>query len=262
MGATLAQAQTGTTDSQGRKQGYWKKTDEKTGKLVYEGLFKDNKPQGKFKYYYPNDSVRAVMEFRQDGKVSYSTLYHQSTGKRMASGKYISELKDSVWIYFDEAGVMISKEKYAMGKKDGTSYVYYPDGTVSEERVYKLDVENGPFKQYYNTKAVKGEGTYVNGKMEGKNAYYYPNGICAAVGYYKDGHRNGPWIFKEKDGKVSSKTLYKNGEEASKKESEEFFNKNKKTETELNNQKTGAATTANDGKAKPKAGTTKPAPKK
>ena len=48
------------TDASGRKQGYWKKVDEKTKKLIYEGLFKDDKPQGKFKYYYPFDSIKEV----------------------------------------------------------------------------------------------------------------------------------------------------------------------------------------------------------
>lgn len=228
-----------TTDAQGRKQGYWKKTDEKTNKLVYEGLFKDDKPQGTFKYYYPNDTVRAIMKFRQDGKIAYSTLFHPG-GKKMAVGKYVNEIKDSVWIYYDEEGVLISKDRYVMGKKDGISYVYYPDGVVSEERSYKLDVPNGPFRQYYNSKNVKGEGNYINGQLEGKNAYYYPNGVCAAVGYYKSGYKNGPWVMKDKEGKITKKELYKFGQEASTKETEEFFSKNKKSEAELSNQNKAA----------------------
>ncbi|MBS1634667.1 MAG: toxin-antitoxin system YwqK family antitoxin [Bacteroidetes bacterium] len=216
-----------TVDAQGKKQGYWKKTDEKTSKLQYEGLFKDDKPQGLFKYYYPNDSLRAKMFFVKDGKISYATLYHPSTAKKMAYGKYVGEVKDSVWTYYDESGTLISRDKYVMGKKDGTCYVYYPDGVVSEERNYKLDVQHGAFKQYYNNKALKGEGNYVNGQMEGKNAYYYPNGTAAASGYYKGGTKNGPWIYKDKDGKITKKELYKYGAEASAKETEEFFSKTK-----------------------------------
>ena len=54
-----------TTDASGKKQGYWKQKDEKTNKLVFEGEFKDDKPIGKFKYYYPNDSVRAIIDFKK-----------------------------------------------------------------------------------------------------------------------------------------------------------------------------------------------------
>ena len=56
-----------TTDAAGKKQGYWKKKDEKNH-LLYEGEFKDDKPVGKFKYYYPNDSVRAIMSFKNEGR--------------------------------------------------------------------------------------------------------------------------------------------------------------------------------------------------
>ena len=103
-----------TIDAAGKKQGYWKKKDDKEGKLIYEGLFKDDKPQGVFKYYYPFDSVKAIMDFKLDGKYSYAKLFHP-TGKIIAKGKYIGEAKDSVWVYYDEKGVMVSKDIYVNG---------------------------------------------------------------------------------------------------------------------------------------------------
>lgn len=212
--------------SQGPKNGYIKKKDEKTNKLIYEGEFKNDKPVGKFKYYYPNDSVKAIMDFREGGKIAYARLYH-SGGKRMAEGKYINEIKDSIWLYYDESGVLISKDVYAMGKRNGKCFVYYPDGKVSEEKHYKLDVEHGPFKEYFDGKTVKAEGYFADGKKEGKVSYYFPNGIAAATGFFKNGLKNGPWIYREKDGKVKDKELYKDGVLASKKETEAFFLKNK-----------------------------------
>ena len=215
------------TDAAGKKQGYWKKKDEKTNKLIYEGLFKDNKPQGVFKYYYPHDTIKAIMNFKQDGKFSYSTMFHIN-GKKMASGKYIGEEKDSVWNYFDDKGVLISKENFVLGKKNGMEYVYFPDGVVSEERKYKLGKMDGPFKLYYDKAVVKSEGNYINGQLEGKNTFYYPNKVVAAVGYFKNGYKTGPWIYREKNGKVKEKELYKlKGELANKKETDDFFNKNK-----------------------------------
>ena len=97
------------TDAKGLKQGYWKKESGEKGKLIYEGLFKDDKPQGVFKYYYPFDTVKAIMDFKKDGAYAYAKLFHP-TGKIMAKGKYIGEIKDSVWIYYDEGGTMVSKE--------------------------------------------------------------------------------------------------------------------------------------------------------
>lgn len=248
--SVLALAQ--TVDANGKKQGYFKKKDEKTNKLIYEGLFKDDKPQGIFKYYYPNDSVKAIMNFKQDGKFSYSTMFHPTSGKKMAYGKYIGENKDSVWTYYDEKAVLISKETFVNGKKNGKTFVYLPDGTVSEEHEYKNDLKNGPFKQYFDKTHVKAEGQHVDGLIDGKVSYYYPNGVAAATGYYKKGVKTGPWIYKNNDGKIKEKELYKQtGELASKKETEDFFNKNKPEEkAEVKNQHSKGNTTPSKQKSK------------
>ena len=224
-----------TTDASGKKQGYWKQKDEKTNKLVFEGEFKDDKPVGKFKYYYPSDSIRAIIDFKKNGKTAYAKLFHP-TGKRMGEGKYTYEAlssmnRDSIWLFFDDGGILISKDKYINGKKEGVSYVYLPDGKVAEEKIYKADILNGPFKQYFDGKKLKGQGTYTNGLLEGKVSYYFPNGVEVATGYYINDRKNGPWIYKEESGKIKEKELYKEGKLASKKETEEFFNKNKPKET-------------------------------
>jgi antitoxin component YwqK of YwqJK toxin-antitoxin module len=239
------------TDASGKKQGYWKKKDEKTNKLLYEGEFRDNKPVGKFKYYYANDSLQAIMHFREEGKIAYARLFHPN-GKRMGEGKYINEIKDSVWTFYDEAGVKISKDRYVMGKKDGSCIVYFPDGTISEEKIYKMDVQHGPFKQYFDGKKVRGQGNYVDGNLDGRVAYYFPNGVEVAAGYYEKGSKVGPWIYKNQKGKITDKELYRNGKLASEKETKAFFEKNKVADTPVKE-------TRPPGDKKPE--TKKPAPK-
>lgn len=237
----LNHAQT-QTDASGKKQGYWKKIDDKSKKLIYEGLFKDDKPQGIFKYYYPFDSIKAIMNFKQDGKYAYSTMFHP-TGKKMAYGKYIGENKDSVWTYYDDKATLISRESYVNGQKNGMEYVYFPDGIISEERKYKMGKMDGPFKLYYDKTLIKSEGVYVSGQLDGKNVFYYPNGITAAVGYYKNGRKTGPWIYRDKKGKITEKELYKqNGEQASKKETDDFFNRNKPNDEKLKSEETKTVT--------------------
>jgi antitoxin component YwqK of YwqJK toxin-antitoxin module len=218
-----------TTDASGKKQGYWKKYDEKSKKLIYEGEFKDNKPVGKFKYYYPNDSLQAIMHFKEKGKIAYAMLFH-TNGKRMGQGKYIGELKDSVWTFYDEAGILISMDRYSLGKKDGKSFVFDPDGLLVEERSFKNDLQDGEFMQFFPGKILKSKGNYVNGSLEGKVIYYYPNGTEAAAGYYVKGRKNAHWIYRDKDGKVTSKELYRMGELASKKETEEYFSRTRQKE--------------------------------
>jgi antitoxin component YwqK of YwqJK toxin-antitoxin module len=213
-----------TTDASGRKQGYWKKKDP-SGKLLYEGEFKDNKPVGKFKYYYPNDSVKAILNFKNNG--TYAQLFHMN-GKKMAQGKYVgAEIKDSLWSYFDESGKLLSKDNYKAGKKNGLCLVFLPDGKISEEKNYKEDVLQGEFKEYFDGVNLRSKGTYSDGKLEGRTVYYYPNGTEVAAGFHRNGLKTGPWIYRTESGKVREKELYRNGVLASPKETEEFFAKNK-----------------------------------
>ncbi len=229
-----------TLDSKGQKQGYWKKKDEKTNKLIYEGEFKDNKPIGKFKYYHPNDSISVLMIFKDGSKIAYAKMFHLN-GKRKAEGKYVGkEIKDSVWNYYDELGVLIAKEKYKEGKKHGASFVYIPDGSVSEEKYFKDDVMDGPYKEYFTANVLRSQATYSKGLIEGRTVYYYPNGVEVAVGFYKNGNKVGPWIYKTESGKIREKELYKNGKLVSTKETDEFFAKNKPESIKLEPKKTGS----------------------
>lgn len=232
-----------TTDAQGRKQGYWKKRDDKTNRLLYEGQFKDNQPIGTFKYYHINDSIRALIHFKNGNGQAYAKLYHMN-GKMSGQGKYIGqEVKDSIWTYYDENGKLLSRESYAAGKKSGKSFVYLPDGTVSQERNYKNGLEDGSYAEFFAKDLVRAKGQYVAGEKEGKFVYYYPNKVEAATGVYKKGLKNGVWIYRTQDNKISEKELYKNGVLASQKETEAYFAKNKtqtqaaKTETKTAVQK-------------------------
>lgn len=210
------------------KEGYIKKRDPKTDRLLWEGNFKNNKPVGLFKYYHPNDSVRAKLSYRgDDGKRCYAKMYHPN-GVRMAEGVYIDkEMKDSVWTYYDELGVLISRESYKNGLKHGTCYIYFPDGSVSEEKRWKDGKEDGPFRQYIEGKKLRSSGQYINGKREGKFAYYYPNGTEAAAGIYRNDTKDGVWIYKKIDGTITDKEVYVKGRQLSKKEADAYLSKNK-----------------------------------
>ncbi|MFL5753459.1 MAG: toxin-antitoxin system YwqK family antitoxin [Bacteroidia bacterium] len=244
-------------DAAGKKQGYWIKMDPKTGKKAYEGNFKNDKPQGVFKYYHVGmDSLRTRMDFRQDGKIAYATMYTME-GKLQAKGKYIDEKKDSTWTYYDDQGKLLTMENYTDGKKNGKSIVYYQNGNVSEERIYKMDVQDGPFKSYYDDKKVKAEGTYQNGILVGKNAFYFPSGTAAAIGNYDKGVKKGVWIYNKPDGKFDSREIWVNGKMLEGKALEDYLKKNKGTESLSGGEEFQKKNTGTRPADKPKSGTKK-----
>jgi antitoxin component YwqK of YwqJK toxin-antitoxin module len=96
------------TDAKGKKQGYWEKIDEKTGKLKYKGNFKDGKPVGEFEFYYESGKLKSKLVHMADKKTSRAKIYYES-GRIMSVGKYINAKKDSVWTQYDEDGFVTVK---------------------------------------------------------------------------------------------------------------------------------------------------------
>lgn len=210
-------------DSLGRKQGYWKVYYPNSKHLEYEGFFKDDKPQGLFKYYYDHDTIKAKLNFVKDGKVAYATLYHWN-GKIMAKGKYIEQKKDSVWEFYNQLGELISRENYLQGQRHGLSITYYDSSKIYQKMQYILNKKHGYFIEYFTDGKIKGMGYYKEDLPEGYFVYYAPNGVRVALMTYQNGLRNGPTVMKDKDGKITEKTLYKNGYPVkNEKESEMFF---------------------------------------
>ena len=209
-----AQEKINQKDSQGRKQGTWKKAYEDAKAFKYVGQFKDDKPIGKFIYYRKNGSVEAVIIFSENGKVGRSTMYHNS-GYVMAKGKYINQQKDSIWLYFDDRGYISYQEKYANGKQNGQSVYYYQprDGKlpVARYEYYKNGVLDGEFKEYHENMNLKTEGNYKDGNLHGMVKHYHGNGKLKKIARYKYAVRHGFWIFYDESGKKVGDKLYWEG---------------------------------------------------
>jgi antitoxin component YwqK of YwqJK toxin-antitoxin module len=202
--------QTNVTDSKGRKQGPWKKKYAGSQVVAFEGTFKDDKPTGKFSYYFPKGTLKAVMLFSADGGSSEAKLYHPSGGI-MGEGSYIGEAKDGAWVFYDEAGLKTSADSYAKGKKHGKFIVYFSDGSVAEEANWKLDLMHGPWQTFYETKQVRQSGAYLDGNLDGEYVKYYKNGKPLVKGKYQHAVKAGQWTFFEDSGTIDYKELWKNG---------------------------------------------------
>ncbi len=93
-------------DDNGLKQGHWKKYYD-DGNPEYEGYFKNDKPVGEFKRFFPGNKIKAIMNYKEDGKTVKATLFYQNA-KKAAEGTFIDMKKDGQWKYFSFYGGYIS----------------------------------------------------------------------------------------------------------------------------------------------------------
>jgi antitoxin component YwqK of YwqJK toxin-antitoxin module len=186
------------TDTNGKKQGAWKKLDEQ-GTCVYVGQFKDDKPYGLFQYFDTDGRVMTEMTFYKGGVIAYGKMY-SVTGKVQAEGKYVNQQKDSLWKFYTEDGILLSEETYLNGKKQGKSVTYHP-GTKqpAEIKYYKNGLEDSTWVQYYKDGKKEAEGTYKAGNYEGKAIWYFPDGKINIIGNYQHAVKDGKWVYYSED---------------------------------------------------------------
>ena len=180
-------------DQQGKKQGEWKKYYEKSGRVLYEGRFKDDKPTGVFRFYYETGSKKALIDHNLTSGRSLANYFHPN-GQLMSGGIFRNQMKDSTWITFTESGV------------------------VSEISNYQNNELNGPFTSFYISGLENATGripyiksNYKNGKLDGEYSELFMDGRKKLYCFYIDGKLNGLYIEYHRNGKKSSLTRYKNG---------------------------------------------------
>lgn len=186
-------AQVNVKDSKGRKQGKWQKTYPGSKALEYTGTFKDDKPIGKFTYYYPSTKIKAIIEHKEGSNRAEAYFYHE-TGVVLSYGIYINLKKDSVWLNFGPSGRISFKETYKQDVLHGEKVIYFVPEELSDKSV-----------------KISAKMNYVNGELEGEYLEFFDVGVPKVKGNYVKNKRHGVWEEYQPNGKLLSFSRYKNG---------------------------------------------------
>ncbi len=207
----LAQSDTlNRIDSQGRKQGYWEKH-RPDGSLLYQGYFLDGRPVGKFKRFYDDGSLRALLFYHPHDDTVDVTFYY-NTGRIAATGKYLRKKKEGEWKYYSYYTDSLSFiEHYRNGIKEGPSIKFYANGDTAEVILYRNGKKEGRWVQYYDNGQLKLTATYHNDRLEGTFTMYWPDGKNMLQGQYHQDVRNGKWYLFDKKGNLRKAISYTDG---------------------------------------------------
>ena len=227
---TLAQENTSSDtlfnyiDDSGLKQGHWKKYYD-NGDMEYEGYFKNDKPVGEFKRFFPGNKIKAIMNYMEDGKTVKATLFYQNA-KKAAEGTFINTKKEGPWKYFSYYGEHLSSlENFINGKKDGVSYQYYENGKINEEIHWKNGIKQGKWARYYLNEKPVVSSTYLNDKLNGDYQAFYQDGKLKVKGVYWKDFRHGKWLYYNEKGEIKLTIKYHYGEILNKDELNEYERK-------------------------------------
>ncbi len=199
-----AGTQINQVDSRGRRQGLWIEK-YPNGKPKYMIYFKNGKPAGVFRKYYPDGTLLVDMKFSPDGRRAEATFYDEN-GHKIAHGYYLDHKRDSLWQFFFNDSIPVKEVMYKNGKKNGFERIYavfyYPN--LLRERYYKNGVLDSVAVDYYYDGTPQRIMFYKNGKLNGPFQLFNYGGKIKIKGQYKNDYMEGLWYYFNSNGTVDT----------------------------------------------------------
>jgi antitoxin component YwqK of YwqJK toxin-antitoxin module len=178
------------------------------GKLMYKGMFQNNRPVGGFERYYETGLLQARMRYSGD---YVEAVHYSEVGQLIAKGRYCNNKKDSIWTYYDNKKV-ISKESYLDNKRNGKSILFYLDGSVQDECEWRNGLKDGLWIKYYINGNKMLEAHYLNSKLNGSFLTFSEKGMKASEGAFLNSLKEGEWKYYDDAGKLVLVVNYTKGQ--------------------------------------------------
>ena len=169
------------------------------GGLMYSQHYKDDKPNGKWEYYYADGTLFASGNFSQDHEKGTEWSFFDAKGEPLCSSQYDSLVvmqstadhrpltisyymgNDEMRYQFNENYTLNAKGLVRDGKKEGRWEFYYANGKKQMEALYKNDIPEGAYNSYRETGIPYFLGFYINGKRAGIWEFYDAEGNLAGT---------------------------------------------------------------------------------
>jgi antitoxin component YwqK of YwqJK toxin-antitoxin module len=198
------------------------------GKISEIKQYMDGNEYGETQSFYSNGAKEFLVNIENGLNEGWGTWFDEN-GNEMHKTFYLADDpvfymykdKTSKWVDAislpESKGVM--KSFYPNGKKfiernyfgssiDGTSTVYFADGSVYYAYSYAKGVRNGSSKEYYANKKLRKDENFWMGELHGTQKYYNENGTLFMELNYEFGNLNGSCKYYDKNGKLLYTCLY------------------------------------------------------
>lgn len=148
---------------------------DKDGEVLNREAIIDNKHNGYWQAYYPNDKLKNSGSFKNGKEEGLWEEYYEN-GKLRSLGNYSEGIKKGLWQEYHSNGQLENKVNFVSGKKEGLMESFYNDGHLQGRINYKDGRENGLMEAYHSNSQLMMIGIFKNAKQIGEWKYYDENG--------------------------------------------------------------------------------------
>jgi uncharacterized protein len=191
----------------GLKHGNWKLYFDDES-LKEEGTYNYGKKDGYFKEYDKKGNLVSIRKFNNDSEIydapeltSYEirTDYYKN-GKKKIVASYKDDVPEGVRREYDQQG-NITK-----------SYIFKSGIIVGQGIIDESGLKQGPWKEFYESGELYGEGLYKDGKRQESWIFYYKDGKQEQTGNYNAaGKPEGVWKWYYESGNLKRRESMSNG---------------------------------------------------
>nr|WP_305069722.1 hypothetical protein [Flavobacterium covae] len=123
-------------------------------------------------------------------------FFFDENGLKVSEGKVINKLRQGIWKYYHKGlKTVMCIENYIDDRVEGSKKIFFTDGVLAEEVMYKNGVKNGISKIYSKGGTLKEEAVFLQGFMHGDYKVFEDNGVILIQGQYKEGKKKGLWKY-------------------------------------------------------------------
>ena len=199
------------------------------GTVSSEGLIKNGKPEGFWKSYYVTGVLKSKGK-RTNFQLDSIWLFFDQVGDTTEKISYLLGKKSGYYYKYKkdaEKGIYVwSKELYSGDKKEGTAYLFFPDGKIQFTITYSGNKKDGLSKEFDKDGNVislmEYNGDYLvsrekinrkdsKGLKQGDWKDFYESGGIKTESTFKDDLLNGYYKQYDSRGRLVVTMLYENG---------------------------------------------------
>ncbi|SFA88405.1 MORN repeat variant [Flavobacterium swingsii] len=186
-------------DENGLRQGLWNGFYDDSKILRYEGNFSHGKEMGLFTYYANSDKKLVMATRNFDAKNNAYTIFFDENKNKVSEGNMYNKLRTGVWKYYHKGQkTVMTTENYINDKLEGSRKVFYTDGKLAEEILYKNNLKEGISKKYSKEGKLVEESVFAKDVMQGPYKVYDESGKVVISGQFKQDKKNGIWKYYNK----------------------------------------------------------------
>ena len=178
------------------------------GKLDSMYTFKNGQYHGKHENYF-NGVIQISQNYRE-GKMHGKFTEFTETGLVKSTGKYLDNLPNGKWEWFDSDKKIQRIVNYKDGVKNG-DFKIYNGNNLTLVGAYLKDRRHKTWKWYGANNNLDSLANYADGRLSGEYRVWHDNGNIKIIGGYRANKLNGEWSWFSDTGKADSIKVLSNG---------------------------------------------------